>query len=241
LWDRYEHTHDGRTRDDLIQRYAPLAHSLAMRFAHRGAEQEDVEQAAMLGLVEAVDRFHPESNHAFSSYATPTILGEIRHYFQVASWKLHVPRATRTLSMHLERASEELTGQLGRPPTSAELARVLQVPEEAVRAATPARRTRSVVSLDRVMDDRKPGGAKAPLAQEDAEMAAAELRVSMSQALMHLPAALREVIELRYLGGGTQREVASTLGISQAKVCRRESRALAALRSQFLEGGGQEH
>src|SRR5207248_2326999 len=102
LWDLYAHTHDGRTRDELIQRYAPLAHSLATRFARPGREQEDVDQAAMLGLVEAVDRFHPGEHRAFSSFATPTILGEIRHYFQLSSWTLHVPRATRTLSMHLE-------------------------------------------------------------------------------------------------------------------------------------------
>src|SRR3954451_19809886 len=135
LWADYARTRDPRTRAAIIHQFERLAYSIANRFARRGAENEDLCQVALLGLVKAVDRFDPKTRYRFSTFATPTIMGELRRYFRDHLWTLHVPRGLQELAQRLQPASRELSARLGRTPTPAELAAHMGIDEAEVQKA----------------------------------------------------------------------------------------------------------
>jgi RNA polymerase sigma-B factor len=236
LWADYARTRDPRTRDAIVHQFERLAYSIANRFARRGAENEDLFQVAMVGLVKAVDRFDPGTHYRFSTFAAPTILGELKRYFRDHSWRVHVPRGIQELAQRVERAERELTESLGRPPTPAELALRLDATEAQVMEAQSLQDANHPLSLDGEMenaDGERAGALEQSLGREDAGLEGTDCRVSVHQALGLLSEPLRQVIRLRYLAELSQREVGRRLNLSQMQVGRMEKRALDQLRRQF--------
>src|SRR3954454_11734931 len=139
---------DSRAREELIERYMPLARSLAMRYRRASEPLDDLVQVASVGLVKAVDRWDPDRGLAFSSYAVPTILGELRRYFRDSTWDVRPARDLQELCLAVEEARESLWGQLGRSPTAADIAERLNRSQEDVIEALQATEGRSVRSLD---------------------------------------------------------------------------------------------
>lgn len=237
LWADYARTRDPRTREALVHQFERLAYSIANRYARHVADDEDLFQVARMGLVKAVDRFDPGTRFRFTTFATPTILGEIKRYFRDHSRPVHVPRGVQELAVQVERASRELNRQLGRNPVPEELARFLGVAEERVVEAQAMEEVCRTLSLDAEMDtgdsSEQSASLAARLGADDAGLRNAEQRVSLGQALRHLAEPLRNIIQLRYLAELSQREVARRLGLSQMQVSRLEKRALGQLRSHF--------
>ncbi|MFN3650120.1 MAG: SigB/SigF/SigG family RNA polymerase sigma factor [Armatimonadota bacterium] len=236
LWEEYARTRDPRTRDAIVHQFERLAYSIANRFARRGTENEDLFQVAMMGLVKAVDRFDPTTRNRFSTFATPTILGELRRYFRDHGWSVHVPRGMQELAQQVTRAAGEMTERLGRAPTAAEIAARLELPEERVEQALALEEVTRPLSLDGEFesgDDDRSRVLEQCLGAEDAGLSHAEDRLGVQQAVRHLSEPLRNVIDLRYLRAMSQRETARQLGLSQMQVSRMEHRALEQLRSEF--------
>lgn len=237
LWADYARNKDPRTREALVQQFERLAYSIANRYARHASEDEDLFQVARIGLVKAVDRFDPSTRFRFTTFATPTILGEIKRYFRDHSRPVHVPRGIQELATQVERANRELTQRLGRTPATAELAAELGVTEKRVLEAQSMEEVCRPLSLDADADtddsgDRA-GNLAATLGSEDTRLASAEHRVGLGQALTHLSAQLRAIIQLRYMAELSQREVARRLNLSQMQVSRLERRALNELRTHF--------
>jgi RNA polymerase sigma-B factor len=237
LWADYARTKDPRTREALVHQFERLAYSIANRFARRGADDEDLFQVARMGLVKAVDRFDPSTRYRFTTFATPTILGEIRRYFRDHSRAVHVPRGIQELATRVDRATRELTRSLGRNPTSAEIASFLEVTEERVIEASAMDEACRVLTLDGEVEGAEAGERGGTLEQllgtDDANLARVEHRVCVRQLLEHLSEPLRHIVKLRYLAELSQREVARRLGLSQMQVSRMEKRALRELRGQM--------
>jgi RNA polymerase sigma-B factor len=220
-----------------VHQFERLAYSIANRYARHSPEDEDLFQVARIGLVKAVDRFDPTTCFRFTTFATPTILGEIKRHFRDHSRSVHVPRGIQELASKAERANRELTRRLGRAPVIAELAAELGVSEERVLEAQSMEENCRPLSLDVDADasdsGERAGDLTATLGSEDAGLASAEHRVGLGQALSHLSTQLRAVIQLRYIADLSQREVARRLNLSQMQVCRMEKRALRELRTHF--------
>jgi RNA polymerase sigma-B factor len=145
---RFSRTRRKTERDALFERYLPLARSLAARYRHTSEPYDDLLQVASIGLLKALERYDPQRGHAFSSFAVPTILGELRRHLRDRTWSVHVPRDLQELSQRLTPVTDELSGELGRPPTIAELAERLGVDEEQVLDAREAGAAYSPASLD---------------------------------------------------------------------------------------------
>jgi RNA polymerase sigma-B factor len=236
LWADYARTHDPRTRDAIVHQFERLAYSIANRFVKRGVENEDLFQVAMIGLVKAVDRFDPNTHYRFSTFAVPTIMGEIKRYFRDHSRPVHVPRGMQELAQQVQRANTEMTERLGRCPTTRELAARLEISEERVEQALAVEEANHPLSLDGEIergDADRTSVLEGCLGSEDAGLVDTEYRVSVHQALRHLSEPVRQVIQMRYLNELSQREVARRLGLSQMQVSRIEKRALSQLREEF--------
>lgn len=235
LWADYARTRNPQTREAIVHQFERLAFSIANRFARRGAEHEDLVQVALIGLVKAVDRFDPSTHHRFSTFATPTIVGEIKRYFRDHSWSVHVTRGLQELAQQVGRAGKELTDRLGRPPTPAEIAARLEVSEERVVETLGLGNAQRPVSLDAEMygDGERGQALEQSLGTDDRFLNGAVDRVSVAQALRGLAEPLRQVLQLRYFEDLSQREVARRLNLSQMRVSRLERRALSLLRGQF--------
>lgn len=236
LWADYAQTHSPRVREALVHQFERLAYSIANRFVKDGGQNEDLFQVALMGLVKAVDRFDPSTNHCFSTFATPTIVGEIKRYFRDHSWNVHVPRGMQELSQKVRRASRELADRLGRTPTALELAARLEVSEEKVEQALALEDANRPLSLDGeidTVDSDRPSVLEQCLGTEDRALTEAENRLSVNQALRGLSEPLRTVIQMRYLNELSQRECGRRLGLSQMQVNRLEKKALEHLRRQF--------
>ena len=152
------------TRDEAVRRYLPLAYSLANRYRRSGEPIEDLEQVASIGLLKAIDRYEPERGTAFSSFAVPTILGELRRHFRDRTWAMRVPRELQELSLKLERARDDLTASLGRQPTVAELSEHLDVSEEQILAAFELALVQDTVPIEAPWTTTRPPwtGCRAP-------------------------------------------------------------------------------
>lgn len=234
LWADYARNRDPRTRDALVQQFERLAYSIANRFVRPGTDSEDLFQVARIGLVKAVDRFDPRTRNRFSTFATPTITGELMRYFRDQSRPVHVPRGMQELATRATRAQRALTARLGRPAAAGEVAAELELPEAQVVEALALEETIRPLSLEASSEmDEHSGDLLQYLGADDAGLNRAEMRVGVQQALRHLSEPLRQVIQLRYLAELSQRAVAQQLGLSQMQVSRLERRALGELRSQF--------
>ena len=220
--------HDRVSRDELIERYLPLARHLARRYK-RGAELEDLYQVAAFALVKAVDRFDPDRGIAFSSFAVPTIAGELKRYFRDLGWVVRVPRDVQELKLRLDRMVETLTGELGRAPTPGELADRTGASVEDVIEALGAASAHYPDSLDRPVGE--DGEDSIGLLLGDAEPGYDHVEnVELIDGLLGtLPEREREILRLRFEDELTQAEIGRRLGISQMHVSRLIRQSIAKL------------
>jgi RNA polymerase sigma-B factor len=207
-----------------------LAEFLARRFAHRGEAADDLRQVALVGLLKAVERFEPDRGLQFSSFATPTITGELKRYFRDRGWAVRVPRRIQELHLELDRTVNELSQELGRPPTPAEIAQRAGVLEEDVLESMEAGSLYRLASIDagRSDDESSPSPAQR-LGEIDAELTAVDDRVAVSEMLAVLPEREQKIVYLRFFEGMTQSEIAEEIGISQMHVSRLLVRSLETL------------
>jgi len=229
LFERYRREGARADRDELVARYMPLAQHLARRYATR-SEDEDVLQVAAIGLIKAIDRFDPHRGIAFSSFAVPTILGEIKRHFRDLGWSVRVPRPLQELGVRVQRATEDLTARLGRSPTVDELADACGAPAEEILEARALGTAHHAISLDALAhDDEEHSTPRQLVGEEDPGYGRAELGADLERLLMRLDERERVVLRLRFKEDLVQREIARRLGISQMQVSRIISHAISGL------------
>jgi RNA polymerase sigma-B factor len=231
LWVEFVRTRDRGLRDRLVSENIGLARRLAHRFAHRGQSYDDLAQVASIALINAVDRYDPGRNVAFSTFATGTIIGELKRHFRDRGWAVRAPRRVQELYLELGALSETLGHRLGRSPTVAELAGAAGCSEEAIMEAMEAGQGYRSASLDATgagsvnLEDR--------LSTEDSGASMVEERSVLEPALAALPERSRQIVRLRFIDGLTQSEIASRVGISQMHVSRLLAASLDQLREAF--------
>jgi RNA polymerase sigma-B factor len=228
----YQRDRDPRVRAALVERYLPFARKLALRYRHTREPIEDLVQVASLGLLQAIDRYDPARGPRFSSFAAPTILGELKRHFRDKTWAVRVPRELQEHALALSHGTERHQQDVGRPPTIPELAASLGWSIEAVLEAHEVSRSYEASSLDAPVDvhDQDLGAALIDLIgdQEDG-FELAESRDAISREWMRLSALERQVISLRLNENLTQRQIGERVGCSQMQVSRVLRRALARL------------
>src|SRR2546430_3457732 len=196
LFVRWQKQHDARAREELIERFLPLARKLARRYAGPREPFEDLMQVASLGLVKAVDRFDTERGTAFSSFAVPTILGELKRYFRDLGWSVHVPRGAQEMALKVEEAQQQLTTKTGRPPSVPELAQYLEMSIEDVLDALETAGAHHSTSLDAPREDGD--GESSSLAdafgQEDERFELVDASVTIAASAHQLTARERHVL-----------------------------------------------
>jgi RNA polymerase sigma-B factor len=227
------HQHGDRTaRDALVERFLPLARQLARRYQRGGEPLDDLVQVASLGLLKAIDRFEPDRETAFSSFAVPTILGELKRHFRDRGWSVRVPRDLQEMSVRVDRVAEELAGDLGRAPTPAEIASHIGITTEQVLEAREAAGAYRAVSLDRPRedDDEDSAGIADSVGIEDAGFSVAEDAATVERLMRVLSEREREVLRLRFAEDLTQSEIGQRVGVSQMHVSRLIRQSVARLR-----------
>jgi RNA polymerase sigma-B factor len=226
----YRRTGDRALRNELVEEHVRLAEFLARRFAHRGETADDLRQVALVGLLKAVERFEPDRGLQFSSFATPTITGELKRHFRDRGWAVRVPRRVQELHLELDRTVNELSQELGRPPTPAEIAQHAGVLEEDVLESMEAGTLYRLASIDAVRSDDDSGTTPAQrLGELDEELLAVDDRVAVGEMLSVLPEREQTIVYLRFFEGLTQSEIADRIGISQMHVSRLLARSLETL------------
>jgi RNA polymerase sigma-B factor len=228
-------TRDPALRDELIAAHIGLAEYLARRFTNRGEPLDDLVQVASLGLLKAVDRFDPDRGLEFSTYATPTIVGELKRHFRDKGWAVRVPRRVQELHLRLASVVGTLSQEHGRSPTIAEIAHAASASEEEVLEAIEAGHAYRFTSLDAPASADDEGALSAQLGEEDPAMVDSEHRVTLSPLIAQFPPRERLILHLRFFEGLTQSEIAARLGISQMHVSRLLARSLAQLRASAEE------
>src|SRR4051812_5398309 len=205
---------------ELIERYLPLARRLALRYCRSGEAPDDLIQVASLALLKIVDCWDPKMRYAFTSYALPMILGELRHYFRDATWIVRPPRGLIELSLLVESERQQFGAALGREPTVAELAERLDRPHAAVSAAVEAHASRVPRSLHSTADDAEPDLATIGdvIGLDDAEYERAEARTTIERLTSILDARARDVLRMRFEHDLRQWEIAAAIGCSQVQV-----------------------
>jgi RNA polymerase sigma-B factor len=221
-------------REQLVHEHLALVEYLARRFTGRGEPLDDLVQVATIGLMKAIDRFDTERGVEFSTYATPTIVGEIKRHFRDKGWAVRVPRRLQELKLALTRATADLSQSLGRSPTVAELAGHLALSEEEVLEGLESAHAYSTVSLDSPEGDDEGAAVADTLGSVDAALESVEHRASLKPLLEALPPREKRILLLRFFGGMTQSQIAAELGISQMHVSRLLARTLAQLREGLL-------
>jgi RNA polymerase sigma-B factor len=223
---------DQRAREELVSRFLPLARNLARRYAGAREPFDDLLQVASLGLVKAIDRFDVDRGAAFSSFAVPTILGELKRYFRDLGWSVHVPRGAQEQALKVQEAQERLTTRTGRPPTVDELAQYMEIAVEDVLEALETAAARHSASLDapREDGDDESGTLVDMFGQEDGRFELVEETLTISAAAKQLSARQRKVLALRFVHDMTQTQIAQEIGVSQMQVSRILRRALGHLR-----------
>jgi RNA polymerase sigma-B factor len=228
----FSSSRDPSLRDQLIEAHLGLAEYLARRFSNRGEPLDDLVQVASVGLLKAVDRFEPDRGVEFSTYATHTIVGELKRHFRDKGWAVRAPRRMQELYLRLGKLVSTMSQEMGRSPTIPELAREAQVSEEEVLEALEAGQAYRFASLDAPSPGDDDSDALAShLGEEDKELADAEHRAALSPLIARLPQREQTILHLRFFEGLTQSEIAAQLGISQMHVSRLLARSLAQLRS----------
>lgn len=233
LFVRYARSRSPQLRDRLVAMHQNLVRYLAGKFVNRGEPLEDLIQVGTIGLINAIDRFDSERGIKFSTYATPTIVGEIRRYFRDKAWSLKVPRRLQELNQTASKAQEALSGKLGRPPTIREVAQRLGTTEEETLEAIELGNAYDTVSLDSKMmgeSDSAPLSLAEFVGSEDESLKSLEKHGDLDHALESLEPRERAIIVHRFFQDMSQAEVAKTLNISQMHVSRLQNRALSQLK-----------
>ena len=227
-----------RVRARLIELYIPLAEYLARRFRNRGEQFDDLVQVANLGLIKSVDGYDPTRGAAFTSYAIPMIVGELKRHFRDKGWDVRVPRRLQELRLEISKISGDLAQDLGRSPTVADLAARLGVSEEEVIEGLDCGQAYRALSLDAPVGEAGDGGATGLgdlLGGDDPDMANVENREALRPLLAKLPEREQRIIAMRFHGNLTQSQIAAELGISQMHVSRLLAGALKTLRASLTK------
>ena len=228
LFRRYKEQGDSEARDQLIMSHLNLVRFLASKFKNRGEALDDLIQVGTIGLIKAIDRFDPERGLEFTTYATPTIMGEIKRHFRDKGWSVRVPRRLQELSAKVNQVTDELTNQLQRSPSVAEIAESLGVSVDEVLEAMESSSAYSSVPLEGggSSDDEEAPSVIDHYATEDADLAASDDRIVLEEAIADFSPRERDVIRMRFVDGLTQVEIAERLGVSQVQVSRLLRRTL---------------
>jgi RNA polymerase sigma-B factor len=234
---RYHHHGDLAARRELVERFLPLARDLALRYSYTDEPVDDLMQVACLGLLKAIDRYEPGRGSKFTSYAVPTILGELKRHFRDKGWALHVPRDLQERALSVGRATEKLSATLGRSPTPAEVAEEIGCRIEDVLEASEAASTYETASLDapysREADE--PAALGDMVGTEDGGYSLVATRDAVADTWGSLAEVEREVVRLRFVNDLTQREIGDRIGFSQMHVSRLLRRALQQLRDSAAQ------
>jgi RNA polymerase sigma-B factor len=231
LFHRWRRHEDRRARDELIERYLPLARKLARRYASSVEPYDDLFQVASLGLVKAVERFDPALGYAFTSFAVPTIVGELKRYFRDTGWALHVDRAAQERARKISDAQQKISARTGRSPTVDELAQYLEISQEEVLDGLQTAEAFGAVSLnaplggDDVMSTRLES-----IGTEDERLSLVDDQATIFAAAKHLSERERQILYLRFGEDLTQSQIARRIGVSQMQVSRLLRRSLQRLR-----------
>jgi RNA polymerase sigma-B factor len=221
-------------RRQVIEDNIGFATRLARRFRDRGEPMEDLNQVAMIGLVNAVDGYDATRGCEFLGYATPTIVGEVRRYFRDKGWRIKVPRRLQELRLQVNRARAELAQTLNASPTHADLARHLGITEEEVAEAIEVSKLYNPASLSTPTGRDNDGCVADSFGADDPELEAVDNRLSVAPLLASLPERERRILTMRFFGNLTQSQIAAELGISQMHVSRLLSQTLASLRTAMV-------
>ena len=229
LFREYHRTRSPRDREAVIERFVPLARSLARRHRRGGEPLEDLEQVAFLALIKAVDSFDHTRGFAFTTFAVPTISGAIKRHFRDHGWSVRMPRDLQELAMRVERVTEELTTAIGAPPTPAQLAEHVGVDVEDVLEAREAYRALRADSLDQPRFSSEEDGDDTlidTLGTQDAEIGRVLERVALDTLIQTLEERDQEIVRLYYRYELTQAEIGARLGYSQMHISRLLRRAI---------------
>jgi RNA polymerase sigma-B factor len=229
---------DPGVRNELVERYLPLAQNLARRYQRSGQPVEDLVQVASIGLIKAVDGYDPSRGVSFESYAVPTILGELKRYHRDRGWSVRMPRRLQEHALLLKDAVPHLSQELGRSPTIAEIASQTELSEEEVLEALDAQDAYASLSLDAPIDEAGEGSTLADRVAMDDDLEVVEEWAEFEPHLRGLPERERRIIVLRFFRDWTQSEIAEDLGISQMHVSRLLSQTLRTLRNAVQENTG---
>jgi RNA polymerase sigma-B factor len=228
LFRRWARQRDRQARDELIERFLPLARKLARRYVPSSEPYEDLVQVASLGLVKAVERFDPDRGFAFTSFAVPTIVGELKRYFRDTGWALHVDRSAQERARRITEAQEQITARTGRTPTIGEVAEYLEISEEEVLDGLQTAEAYGAVSLEAPVggDDEDLTSRLDSIGDEDERLELVDAQATIFAAAKHLPQRERQILYLRFGEDLTQSEIAERVGVSQMQVSRLLRRSL---------------
>jgi RNA polymerase sigma-B factor len=237
LFRRWRCEHDRSAREALVNRHLSLARKIARRYSHTREPFDDLFQVASLGLLKAIDRFDPDRGLVFSSFAVPTILGEIKRHFRDKGWSVHVPRGLQELALKVQDAEIKLSSRAQRSPTVPEIAQYLEIDTEQVLEALEVLATHHAASLDapvgQTIDDESLTRLDL-LGREDDRFDLVDTSTTLAAAIQELPVADRHVLALRFDEELTQHEIAERIGVSQMQV----SRILRRITNQLRETMG---
>ncbi len=224
-------------RDELVTMHLPLAGFLARRFRDRGESLEDLTQVATIGLLKAVDRFDPERGVEFSTFATPTMVGEIKRHFRDKGWAIRVPRRLQELRISIGRATAELSQSTGRSPTVAELAEHLGFSQEQILEGLESAQAYATLSLDAASGDGTEDGSSLvdTLGDDDPGLGEVDTRETLHPLVATLAPREQRIIHMRFYENMTQAQIAQRIGVSQMHVSRLLAKSLAQLRTGLDE------
>ncbi len=226
------HAGDRAARHEVMERFLPLARQIARRYVRGNEPMDDLVQVASVGLLKAIDRYDPSRGTAFSTFAVPTITGELKRYFRDAGWAVHVPRAIQERIVQINRELPKLTRQLGRSPSTHDLAEALELPVEEVLEAMEASRAFDAVSLETPRGDDEDSGTYAETIGEfDERYEHVEFAATIQPTIEAMPERDQMILKMRFEDDLTQSEIAERCGISQMHVSRIIRRSLIRLRT----------
>ncbi len=222
LFERWKRLGDRRARDELIERFLPLARKLARRYISSSEPYDDLVQVASLGLVKAVERFDPSKGFAFTSFAVPTIVGELKRYFRDSGWALHVDRSAQERARKITDAQQRISARTGRAPTVSELAQYLEFSEEDVLDGLQTADAYDAISLDAPLASDDDGASTRidTIGDDDDRLEMVDDQATIFAAARHLPRRERQILFLRFGEDLTQTEIAERVGVSQMQVSR---------------------
>ena len=237
LFEEYRRTKDVTLRNDLVERYLYVVDILVRKYVNKGVEYEDLYQVGSMALVFAVERFDPDRGFEFTSFATPTITGEIKRYFRDKSWAVKVPRRLKEIATLIPSAKEHLRGTLQRNPKVSDIAEYLGYTEEEILEAMEGGHAYGAYSLQQTFEESGENGDESMLdritGREDTGFGSLENADFIQNTMQHLTEEEKEIFKMRFVADKTQQEIASKLGVSQMTISRAEKRIKEKFRQEY--------